>query len=147
MSPPGTGKALLADEDLAYVDRARALARRLALSDITDLPGALDALRDVVHMDADVPTSGSGAGATVLKGGIKRLTSWYMAYLAQQANEMGRALVRLGEALAARSERAESANAEAMARIQVLEAAVRRLEEGRRGATGERARGDSAASD
>ena len=122
---PGVGT-----EADAYVERVRRLTERLAARDVgpDDASGALDAVRGVVVVDVDAPTASTRPEARLLKTGVKRLTAWYLAYLAEQVNDLGFALLRLGETLAARADRAEAASGDLGARLDQLEDRVHRLE-------------------
>lgn len=113
----------------AYVGRAEQLAHRLAAREVgpEDSGAALAAVRDVLEVDVDSPTGGRQPAA-VLKPVVKRLTAWYLAYLAEQVNDLGHALLRLGETLDARAGRGDARAEELAAALAELEARVHRLE-------------------
>ncbi|HTV12270.1 MAG TPA: hypothetical protein VME20_10460 [Acidimicrobiales bacterium] len=111
-----------------YLDKVERLVGRLAAREVgpEDVEGALGAALDVMPVDVDVPTKG-GAEARLLKAGVKRLTRWYFKYLAEQVDDIALALLRLGEVLAARGQRTESATAELARRLEALEHKVAQL--------------------
>ena len=117
-------------ETLAYLERVRQLTERLSAREVgpDDARAALEAVRDVGPVDADAPTRSARLEARLLKTGVKRLVAWYMTYLAEQVNDLGFALLRLGETLTARAERSDVNSMEMAARLSRLEEKVRRLE-------------------
>ncbi|MGH9107619.1 MAG: hypothetical protein ACRDZX_17675 [Acidimicrobiales bacterium] len=120
----------------AYVERARRLSKRLAVRYVGpgDVAAATSGVGDLLPLDADAPTSGRQPGSRLVKTALKRVLAWYMSYLAEQVNELGRTLVALGEALAAHID-GPGAGPELGARLTQLERRVERLE----GAGGEEA--------
>lgn len=114
----------------AYLERVHRLTERLSARDVgpDDLGAALDAVRDVATVDVDAPTSSARPGARLLKTGVKKLVAWYMTYLAEEVNDLGFAVLRLGEALAARAARADTASAELGARLDRLETRLAELD-------------------
>jgi hypothetical protein len=127
----GTPEAAdLTPETLAYLERVLQLTERLSVREVgpDDVEAALEAVRDVAPVDADAPTGSARPEARLLKTGIKRLVAWYMTYLAEQVNDLGFALLRLGETLTARVERSDVRCKEMAARLSQLEEKVRRLE-------------------
>jgi hypothetical protein len=112
-----------------YLDKVNRLAGRLGARDVgpEDLNGALEAVRDVATVDVDAPTGSARREGRLVKSAVKRLTSWYLTYLAEQVNDIAYALLRLGEALVAESERTESTSADILRRLQTLEEKVRAL--------------------
>ena len=120
----------------AYVERVRQLTERLAARNVgpDDTGAALEAVRDVVTVDVDAPIASARPEARLLKAGVKRLIAWYLAYLAEQVNDLGFALFRVGETLTTRADRADTKAEELGARLAQLEDRVHRLEgTGRRG--------------
>lgn len=113
------------------------MARRLSAREVgeEDSEGALGAVRDVVDVDVDAPTAGGG-GRGALKPLVKRLTGWYLAYLAQQVDDLGHALLRAGETLSARATRVEGRVSELARAVEDLEARVRALEDSKAGGQG-----------
>jgi len=116
--------------DSAYLDQARRLAGRLSARELAadDVAGAMEALRDVAAVDADAPTTSAKPVGRASKAAVKRLVAWYMIYLAEQVNDIGFALVRLGEALAGKVAGTETRQAQLEARVAALEERVARLE-------------------
>jgi hypothetical protein len=127
----GTPEAAgLTPETRAYLERVRQLTERLSAREVgpDDARAALEAVRDVAPVDADAPTGSACPESRLLKAGVKRLVAWYMTYLAEQVNDLGFALLRLGETLTARAERSDVNYMEMAARLSQLEEKVRRLE-------------------
>lgn len=126
---------------LDYVERARELTERLASREVApgDVAAALDAARRAGPLDVDVPTTSARPEGRALKSAVKRLVAWYMSYLAEQVNDLGFALLRLGEALAVRAERSDSALRELEARLGELERRLRQLESNGGTSTGHQA--------
>ncbi len=89
---------------------------------------SLDALGDVATFDVEVPTASTRREWEYLKVAVKRLTSWYLRYLAGQLNAFGGQVQRLGEALAARTDGLETAADELAARMELAEERLGRLE-------------------
>ena len=131
--PPGQPSRPFAPDDLAYVERVRRATARLGAREVApdDIRGALDAVRDLAHFDVEVPATSPRREVRMVKTGVKRLSAWYMRYLAAQLDSFGLSVLRLGDAVAARTERLEGESAELGARLGELEQRVRRLEEGR----------------
>jgi hypothetical protein len=123
-----------APADRAYLERARRLTERLSAREVApgDVGAALAAARDVAALDADAPTTSARPEARLFKAGVKRMVAWYMVYLAEQVNDLGFALVRLGEALAAGVEHTEGEARELRSRLDELGSRVRELENSRR---------------
>jgi len=129
---PGAGPeaaALRAGED-AYIEKVDRLTTRLRARQVGpgDLEGALAAARDVATVDVDVPTRRNRWGIFTLKTAIKKATTWYLAYLAEQVNDLAFALLRLGEVLAERSRRSEETSADIVLRLEHHEQRLQALE-------------------
>ncbi|HWD09133.1 MAG TPA: hypothetical protein VHA57_08570 [Actinomycetota bacterium] len=93
----------------AYITRVRAAVRRLdPLPPFPlDVPQALALVNQQSRVDVDVPLRTRRRGAKAAKIAIKRLTAFYVSYLANQVGDLGQALVHLGTALADRVEGVE----------------------------------------
>ncbi|HUB71825.1 MAG TPA: hypothetical protein VL984_15495 [Acidimicrobiales bacterium] len=114
-----------------YLQLARELTARLATREVGpyDADNALAAVRDVLSVDADAPVASAQLEGRLFKPVVKRLVSWYMGYLAEQVNDLGFALLQLGEVLAARAERSDTTSAAIVSRLATLEERLRRLED------------------
>jgi hypothetical protein len=95
-----------------------------------DIREAVQAVKDLATFDIDVPTASNRREGELIKTTIKRLTLWYMRYLAGQLNAFGASVLRLGDTIAARTERLESGTDELAARVGAVEERLRRLEAG-----------------
>lgn len=93
----------------AYLDRVRVAVRRLDPFPPfpMDVPQALALVTQQARVDVDVPLRTRRPGAKAAKMAIKRLTAFYLAYVADQVGDLGQALVHLGTALAVRVEEVE----------------------------------------
>jgi hypothetical protein len=131
-APRGQGDARQVPEPaaLAYVEKVRLATRRLSAAE----PGAPDEVRlaiDAVRttrFDAEVPTASTRRELELVKVGVKRLSGWYVRYLTAQLDLFGASLVRLGEALAARSDALQAGHDDLSVRVGALEERLRRLE-------------------
>jgi len=123
----------IAPADLVYIEKVRQATRRLGSREVAplDVREALQALRDVAHFDAEVPTASSRREVELLKSGVKRMSAWYMRYLASQLNAFGASLVRMGDALVSRTEALERGADDFAARLGAAEERLRRLEDER----------------
>ncbi|HEU5001809.1 MAG TPA: hypothetical protein VFW71_03395 [Actinomycetota bacterium] len=94
----------------AYVARVRAAVRRLDPFPPMpmDIPQALALVTQEARIDVDVPLRTRRRGARVAKLAVKRLTAFYLAYVAEQVGDLGQALVHLGSALADRVDGVEA---------------------------------------
>jgi hypothetical protein len=92
-----------------YLAQVRRAAGRLGVRNTTggDLDGLLDDVADQTHIDAEVPTASRRREVRLVKVAVKRLTGWYLRYLAQQVTALGESVSRLGRELAARSDALE----------------------------------------
>lgn len=125
-----TQRALLSASDQVYVEKARMAARRISSPQASpeDLRQVAQAVREVAGFDVEVPTASQRREWELVKVGVKRLSVWYMRYLAQQLNEFGARVARMGDALALRTERLERGSEELEARIGAAEERLARLE-------------------
>jgi hypothetical protein len=115
---------------LVYIEKVRQATKRLTAKEVEpdNVRGSLDILRDMSNFDAEVPTASNRREWEYLKKAVKRLTVWYMRYMAEQLNAFAASAVRLGDALAARTEGLESATEDLSVRMTAAEARLRRLE-------------------
>ena len=113
-----------------YIEKVRQATKRLAAKEIEpdNVRGSLDTLRDMSNFDAEVPTASNRREWEYLKKAVKRLTVWYMRYMAEQLNAFAASAVRLGDALAAKTEGLESTTEDLSVRMGAAEARLRRLE-------------------
>lgn len=112
------------------VRHARESARRMGVgaSGSDTVSDALVEVESLTPMDVDVPTDSRSAASRAAKLAIKRLSSWYLRYLADQVEALGQALVGLGLALADRTDRLERSASRIEERLDALEAKVSDLE-------------------
>lgn len=110
----------------SYVARVRAATARLTAVEVApdDIRSALAVLEQHLPIDVEVPVSASQPAMALLKKVVRKLTIFYMRYTGQQVTLMGQAVVRWGEAVSERVERAEGRLAE----IDSLRERVERLE-------------------
>jgi hypothetical protein len=115
---------------LVYIEKVRQATKRLNSKEIEpdNVRGSLETLRDMSTFDAEVPTASNRREWEYLKKAVKRLTVWYMRYMAEQLNAFAASAVRLGDALAAKTEGLESATEDLTVRMTAAEARLRRLE-------------------
>jgi glycosyltransferase involved in cell wall biosynthesis len=107
---PPQPESHLSATDASYLAQIRGAMTRLGRRSDTADDGIAAALADVSDasvVDIDVPTASGRREAVVLKQGIKKLTGWYLRYLAQQTTVLGQATLRLGTAVAERADRLE----------------------------------------
>jgi hypothetical protein len=115
---------------LVYIEKVRQATKRLGAREVAadNVRGSLDTLRDMSNFDVEVPTASTRREWEYMKKAVKRLTVWYMRYMAEQLNAFAGGAVRLGDALAARTEALESTTEDLTVRIGAAEARLRRLE-------------------
>jgi hypothetical protein len=89
-----------------YLAQVRRAAGRLGVRSTTsgDLDILLEDVADQAKIDAEVPTASRRREVRILKVAVKRLTGWYLRYLAQQVTALGESVSHLGRELAARSD-------------------------------------------
>lgn len=119
----------MANDDL-YVARVRRSLSRLGVPG-PDLEGAMGSLRASARFDVDVPTASPRREVTLVKTGVKRLSGWYMSYLAEQLSSFGAALVNWADAMAAKAQGAQSDLDDVAVRVGALEERLARLEAAR----------------
>ena len=115
---------------VAYAERARAAARRLdpLPPGPMAIPQALDLVAHQARIDVDVPLRSQRPSAKAAKVAVKRVTAWYLRYLADQVGDLGQALVHLGTSLAARVDEVAAGTATQQAQLDDLTRRVAALE-------------------
>jgi hypothetical protein len=115
---------------LVYIEKVRKATKRLRAYETNpeDVRGALQAVRDVAGFNVEVPIVSPRREVQLVKTGVKRLSAWYMGYLAGQLNAFSARVVRLGETMASRLEDLERNGDEMAARLGAVEARLNRLE-------------------
>jgi len=123
----------LGPDALVYIEKVRQTTRRLSAREPggEDLSGAVQAVRNVATFDVEVPVASRRREFEIVKTGIKRLSVWYMRYLAQQLNAFGRSVSDLGDALAKRTEALASLADDLEVRVGAVEERLKRLESAR----------------
>src|SRR5579862_1602968 len=103
--------------DLVYIEKVRQAMRRLSSQgpEPEDVAQAIQAVRDRSNFDVEVPTASRRREFEMVKSGVKRLSVWYMRYLAAQLNGFADSVSQLGEALAARTQKLEAASDDILA--------------------------------
>ncbi|HLI57444.1 MAG TPA: hypothetical protein VKY26_10500 [Actinomycetota bacterium] len=101
----------------AYVGRVRTAVKRLEPFPPfpMDVPQALALVTQQSRIDVDVPFRSRRRSAKVAKVAVKRITAFYLRYLADQVGDLGQALVHMGTALAVKVEGVEADLVEARA--------------------------------
>lgn len=114
----------------AYVARVRAAVRRLDPFPPMpmDIPQALALVTQEARIDVDVPLRTRRRGARMAKLAVKRVTAFYLAYVAEQVGDLGQALVHLGSALADRVDGVEAGLSSAQAELADLRRRLAALE-------------------
>lgn len=117
-------------EALVYIEKVRKATKRLRAYETNpeDVRGALQRVREVSGFNVEVPVLSARREVQLVKTGVKRLSGWYLGYLAAQLNAFAATVVRLGETLASRVEDLERSNDELTARVGAVEARLSRLE-------------------
>ena len=115
-----------------YVNRVRQAAGRLEPRDAlgTDARATLVTVDELSVLDLDAPTTSQTRTAQLIKTAVKRLVSWYLAYIGQQLSGFGRVIGHLAAILLDRTERLEHGVADLEARVARLSERVDRLEQG-----------------
>jgi len=117
-----------------YLERVRRATSRLEARDGVqgDPRIALESLRDVAVIDAEVPTVSSRREVHLLKVVIRRLIGWYLRFLGAQVTVLGQATVRLGTSLVERTEQLGDETAALQRDVAAIEARLEALERGGR---------------
>lgn len=115
---------------LVYIEKVRKATKRLRAYETNpeDVRGALQSVRNVAGFNVEVPIVSPRREVKLVKTGVKRLSGWYMGYLAGQLNAFSATVVRLGETMASRLEDLERNSDELTARLGAVEARLSRLE-------------------
>jgi hypothetical protein len=122
----------LGPEALVYIEKVRQVTRRLSAREPApeDLGGAVEAVRNLATFDVEVPVTSRRRELELVKTGVKRLSVWYMRYLAEQLNAFGKSVTDLGDALAKRTEALTSVTDDLAVRLGAVEERLKRLEPG-----------------
>lgn len=122
--------ARLGPGELVYLAKVRQAMRRLGSQEPEpeNIRQAVQSVRDLSSFDVEVPTASRRREFEMVKSGIKRLSVWYMRYLAGQLNAFAASVSRMGDAMAARVERVEATTDEVLARVGAAEERLARLE-------------------
>lgn len=117
-------------EAFVYIEKVRQTTRRLSAREPApeDLSGAVQAVRNVATFDVEVPVASRRRELELVKTGVKRLSVWYMRYLAEQLNAFGKSVSDLGDALVKRTESLESTSDDLAVRLGAVEERLKRLE-------------------
>lgn len=121
---------ILEEGEPGYLARVRLNASRLGVGgqgpDL--IRDSIDDLKDLVHIDIEPPTYASQPGRRALKNLIKRLTQWYIRYIATQVSALGEAMITLSQAVADRLDDLEGSNRKLEASVDELRHRVQALE-------------------
>src|SRR5581483_4537059 len=125
-----SSQVILSPPDQVYLEKVRMATRRFKAGAArpADLHHVVQAVRDVASFDVEVPTASQHREWELVKVGVKRLSVWYMRYLAEQLNNFGSSVSRLGDVLVQRTEALERNDDELAARVGAAEARLARLE-------------------
>jgi hypothetical protein len=120
----------LSPEAFVYIEKVRQTTKRLSAREAApeDLSGAVQAVRNVATFDVEVPVASRRRELEFVKTGVKRLSVWYMRYLAEQLNAFGKSVSDLGDALAKRTDTLASVSDDLAVRIGAVEERLKRLE-------------------
>jgi len=127
---PAVSAPDLSPEAFVYIEKVRQTTRRLSAQEPApeDLSGAVQAVRNVATFDVEVPVASRRRELELVKTGVKRLSVWYMRYLAEQLNAFGKSVSDLGEALAKRTDALASVSDDLAVRLGAVEERLKRLE-------------------
>jgi hypothetical protein len=128
---PAVNAPDLSPEAFLYIEKVRQTTKRLSAREPApeDLSGAVQAVRDVATFDVEVPVASRRREMELLKTGVKRLSVWYMRYLAEQLNAFGKSVSDLGDALVKRTDALASASDDLAVRLGAVEERLKRLEQ------------------
>ena len=120
----------LSPEAFLYIEKVRQTTKRLSAQEPTpeDLSGAVQAVRNVATFDVEVPVRSRRREMELVKTGVKRLSVWYMRYLAEQLNAFGKSVSDLGDALVKRTDALASVSDDLAVRLGAVEERLKRLE-------------------
>ena len=128
---PAVNAPDLSPEAFVYIEKVRQTTRRLSAQAPApeDLSGAVQAVRNVATFDVEVPVTSRRRELELVKTGVKRLSVWYMRYLAEQLNAFGKSVSDLGDALAKRTDALASVSDDLVVRLGAVEERLKRLEQ------------------
>ncbi|MHB8505307.1 MAG: hypothetical protein ACYDEN_06245 [Acidimicrobiales bacterium] len=124
-----------------YLEKVREAAAALGVEGRRGAGVAAEvaAVREAAALDLEAPTASSSAPGTLLKLSVKRLTTWYLRYLAVQVAGFASAVAALSEALLVRLDELDAADANVARDLAALDARVAGVERWLAGAGGEAA--------
>ncbi len=127
---PAVNAPDLSPEAFLYIEKVRQTTKRLSARERApdDLSGAVQGVRDVATFDVEVPVASRRRELELVKTGVKRLSVWYMRYLAEQLNAFGKSVSDLGESLAKRTDELASVSDGLAVRLGAVEERLKRLE-------------------
>ena len=128
---PAVNAPDLSPEAFLYIEKVRQTTKRLSAREPApeDLSGAVQAVCDVATFDVEVPVASRRRELELVKTGVKRLSVWYMRYLAEQLNAFGKSVSDLGDALAKRTDSLASVSDGLAVRLGAVEERLKRLEQ------------------
>jgi hypothetical protein len=128
---PAVNAPDLSPEAFLYIEKVRQTTKRLSAREAApeDLSGAVQAVRDVATFDVEVPVASRRRDLELVKTGVKRLSVWYMRYLAEQLNAFGKSVSDLGDALVKRTDALASVSDDLAVRLGAVEERLKRLEQ------------------
>jgi hypothetical protein len=120
---PAANAPDLSPEAFVYIEKVRQTTSRLGAEETApeDLGGAVQAVRNVSTFDVEVPVASRRRELELVKTGVKRLSVWYMRYLAEQLNAFGKSVSDLGDALAKRTDALASVSDDLAVRLGAVE--------------------------
>ncbi len=126
---PAVNAPDLSPEAFLYIEKVRQTTKRLSARERApdDLSGAVQAVRDVATFDVEVPVASRRRELELVKTGVKRLSVWYMRYLAEQLNAFGKSVSDLGDSLAKRTDELASVSDGLAVRLGAVEERLKRL--------------------
>ena len=127
---PAVNAPDLSPDAFLYIEKVRQTTKRLSARERAPeaLSGAVQAVRDVATFDVEVPVASRRRELELVKTGVKRLSVWYMRYLAEQLNAFGKSVSDLGDALAKRTDALASVSDDLAVRLGAVEERLKRLE-------------------